>query len=189
MKEYINTIHDSFIDYAGKKHEFTIAAISTLLPRNTEEANIKGDKLDIFYEVNSIIEGDGIYDFLCEVTKTVQLGISICNPVDSYDEKVGEYKAIARARNNKPVLLSSNPGTINNTVVEALLLQEARFVKNNPSKYIQGYSEMEKSYKKRQEMNKLVDNFSDIEKEVVTKIKENPKFLDNIIKYLKWLNI
>lgn len=191
MKEHVEVINDSFVDYAGKTHHFTIAAVSSLLPRTTKEM---GDKspvcnkdLEVIHEVGVYIEDYGTDDYLCNVTKVVRLGVSMCNPTDEYDEKAGVLKAIARARENEPSLLATNPGTINTGVVKALLVQEAEYLKHNPENFIVGYADMKARYLKRLEMEAMAEKFSDLEKAVVEGVQNDPKFLDNAFEYLTWI--
>lgn len=188
MKEHVEVINDSFVDYAGKTHYFTIAAVSSLLPRNGKELGM-GNLEDntITHEVAIYVDNYGTEDYLCDVTKALRLGISMCNPTDEFDEKVGALKAIARARENEPSLLSVDPGTINTRVVRALLEQEAEYLKHNPEKFIEGYADMKTRYEKRKEMEAIAEKFSETEKAVVAGIQENPKFLDNAFEYLDWL--
>ena len=190
MKEHVEVINDSFVDYAGKTHYFTIAAVSSLLPRFTGQMvnNPTSDEgLRVIHEVGIYVEDYGTDDYLCNVTKVVRLGISMCNPTDEYDEKVGALKAIARARANEPAILSVDPGTINTKVVRALLEQEAEYLKHNPENFIEGYADMKARFLKRQEMETMVENFSDLEKAVIAGVQENPKFLDNAFEYLSWV--
>lgn len=191
MKEHVEVINDSFVDYAGKTHHFTIAAVSSLLPRNTKEMGknspTDNEDLRVTHEVAVYIEDYGTDDYLCDVSKAVCLGISMCNPSDTFDESVGALKAIARARVNEPALLSVDPGTINTKVVRALLEQEAEYLKHNPENFIVGYADMKARYLKRQEMNAKVENFSDIERAIVEGVQKDPKFLDNAFEYLAWV--
>lgn len=191
MKEHVEVINDSFVDYAGKTHHFTIAAVSSLLPRNTKEMGkdspTDNDDLKVTHEVSVYVEDYGTDSYLCDVTKVVRLGIAICNPTDTFEDSVGALKAIARARANEPALLAVNPGTINTKVVRALLSQEAEYLKNNPENFIVGYADMKARYMRRQEMEAKANNFSDLEKAVVEGIQENPKFLDNAFEYLAWV--
>lgn len=190
MKEHVEVINDSFVDYAGKTHYFTIAAVSSLLPRNGKELwknENNYEESTVTHEVAIYVEDYGTDDYLCNVTKAVCLGISMCNPTDEFDEKVGALKAIARARENGPALLSVDPGTINTKVVRALLEQEAEYLKHNPENFIEGYADMKVRYEKRKEMEAMANNFSDTEKAVIAGIQENPKFLDNAFEYLSWL--
>lgn len=189
MKEHVEVINDSFVDYAGKTHHFTIAAVSSLLPRNGEELEMHDDYADkeVTHEVAIYVEDYGTDDYLCNVTKALRLGISMCNPTDEFDEKVGALKAIARARENEPALLSVDPGTINTKVVRALLEQEAEYLKHNPENFIVGYADMKARYEKRKEMEAMAESFSDVEKAVVEGVQNDPKFLDNAFEYLNWL--
>ena len=190
MKEHVEVINDSFVDYAGKTHYFTIAAVSSLLPRNGKELwknENNYEESTVTHEVAIYVEDYGTDDYLCNVTKAVRLGISMCNPTDEFDEKVGALKAIARARENSPALLSVDPGTINTKVVRALLEQDAEYLKHNPENFIEGYANMKARYEKRKEMEAMANNFSDTEKAVIAGIQENPKFLDNAFEYLSWL--
>ena len=188
MKEHVEVINDSFVDYLGKTHHFTIAAVSSMLPKNGEELGVE-DYLqnEVYHEVGIYIEDYGTEDYLCTVTKALRLGVSVCNPADEFNEKAGALKAISRARNSRPVLLSVDPGTINTKVVRALLEQEAEYLKGNPEKLIPGYNDMKTRYEKNKEMEAMVDKFSDVEKTVIKGIQNNPKFLDNAFKYLNWV--
>ena len=190
MKEHVEVINESFVDYAGKTHYFTIAAVSSPLPRFTGQmvnSPTSDEGLRVIHEVGIYVEDYGTDDYLCNVTKVVRLGISMCNPTDEYDEKVGALKAIARARANEPAILSVDPGTINTKVVRALLEQEAEYLKHNPENFIEGYADMKARFLKRQEMETMAENFSDLEKAVIAGVQENPKFLDNAFEYLSWV--
>lgn len=184
MKEYTDCLKDSFTDYAGKVHHFVIAAISQELPTKTEE--IGRDDLkdyDIIHEVSTYIEDIGTEDYLGTVTKVLRLGVSMCNPVDKFNEKTGTMKAIARARNSEPALYSHEKGTINTRVVRALLEQEADYIKNNPDLIIKGYSGMEARYKEHQRIKEMYESFNEEEKKLVKNLQDNPKYLDNVLEY------
>lgn len=191
MKEHIEFITDSFTDYAGKVHHFVIAALSQNLPSRSGQLKYNltcNENLSVSHEVSVYIEDYGTEDYIGTVTKIVRLGVSICNPVDTFDEKVGTLKAIARARNASPTLYSSNLGAINTGVVKALLEQEAKYLKNNPEKFIKGYIDMRDRYFTHQKMEAIKKDFSEIENQVVENLQNNPKFLDKVMQYLKWLN-
>lgn len=167
MKEHVDVIKDSFIDFAGKIHYFVIAAVSR--------------ELD-----NAITFVD--YPYPRKLVKGLHLGIAICNPEDKFEEKIGILKAISRARNSCPVMYVTNCGYINDTLVKAFLKQEADFLKANPNIYIKGYNEARERYLKRRAMEDLEENFTVVEKIVVDSVQRDPKFLDNINMYLDWLN-
>lgn len=176
MKERVDVLKDSFVDYAGKTHYFVIAAVTNDL------MNEEG-------QVPLIICPDGIEaNWVGTVEKGIRIGVSICNPEDEFVEKVGVLKAVARARNDQPVLYVTDPGYINKTLVEAFLKQEAEYLKSNPDTYIEGYNDSKERYLKRKKMEGLKENFSEVEKIVVEGVQKDPKFLDNVNTYLNWLN-
>lgn len=166
MKEYVNVIHESFVDFAGKTHYFTIAAVTT-----------RSDRYSV-YDYQEEDEGD--------LKKDVRLGISICNPIDKFDKEIGVRKAVNRAKKNDPILYSSGSGFINETLVNTLLYSEAEYVKNHPNSFIKGYKDAEQRYLQNKKMEELAINFTDIEKDIVEEVKKNPSFLDRVTKYLTW---
>lgn len=176
MKEHVDVLKDSFVDYAGRTHYFVIAAVTN-------------DLMDEEDQVPLIIHKDGaMVDVVAIAEKGIRLGVSICNPEDQFVEKVGVLKAVARARNSETVLYVTDPGYINKTLVEAFLKQEAEYLKANPDVYIQGYNDSKERYLKRKKMEGLKENFSEVEKIVVEGVQKDPKFLDNVNTYLAWLN-
>lgn len=187
MKEHIQTINSSFVDYLGEEHQFVIAAVSKILPKTSHEVDesFAGNE-EVAHEVTTYIEDYGSWDCINTVVKGLSLGYAICNPNDEYDYKVGVAKAVARAKNNKPVLFVTDGGLINTTMVDGLLEQEAEYLMNNPGKFIKGYQEAEKKYYENQEMADMAENFNVLESEVVETLTNNPSFLDNVYKYLEW---
>jgi hypothetical protein len=181
MKEHIESIVDSFVDYAGKTHHFVIVAISEMLPSKDYEG------YSINYQVDEYTEGYGMID-IGIVTKVLKLGISMCNPIDTFNKEKGIRKAIARAKASVPALYVKEPGLINTRVVKALLEQEANYLKDNPEKFIDGYADMKARFLTNKEMESLEKDFSDVEKEVVNGMQKNPKFLDRVMKYIHWFN-
>lgn len=179
MKQYVEVIKDSFVDYAGKTHHFIIAAVSEMLEDTKDES----------LRVTQIEHSEGAFEgnTIGYVEKGVRMGISICNPDDKFDEKVGTLKAIARAKNSGIALYASDLGYINTKLVRALLEQEAEHLKKNPGLYIEGYEDSKARYLKRKSMKELRDNFSEVERIIVDNVQKNPKYLDNVNKYLAWL--
>ena len=188
MKQHIETLTDSFVDYKGETHHFVIAAISSEFPINTQQLNPTdlnyNDK--VIHEVNTYVYNYGIYDTLCTVNKKVCIGISVCHPEDKFDEEIGKKKAIARAQSAKPALLATSKGYINKHVVQGLLKQEADYIKNNPHLYIKGYSEMEKAYNKKLAMKEFEETLTEAEKIVLNKLEEHPSFIEDAIEYLMY---
>lgn len=190
MKEHVEFITDSFTDYAGKVHQFVIAALSQNLPTRTgqlESSPVGDDNVSVTHEVGIYIEDYGTEDYLGTVSKVVRLGVSICNPTDIFDEKVGALKAAARAHEAGPTLYASNPGVINTKVVKALLKKEAEYLKDHPEDFIPGYADMRDRYLTRHKMEAMKDQFSEVENQVIDGLQQDPKFLDNAMQYLDWL--
>ena len=175
MKQRYEVYVDSFVDYAGKTHHFIIAAIS--------------DNLEKTYgDVPMVVIRRGLSGKAIGFTeKGIRIGISICNPQDKFDEKVGTLKAIARAKNSDIALYASDKGYINTALVRAFLQQEAEYLKKNPEQYIIGYEDSKSRYLKRKSMEEMKENFSSTEKIIVEEVQKNPKFLDNVNTYLTWL--
>lgn len=180
MKQHVEVIKDSFVDYAGKTHHFVIAAVSEMLESENSDSllvmQVEGHNGEL---IQSSLVG--------YVEKGVRIGISICNPEDKFDEKVGTLKAIARARNSGIALYAADRGYINTALVRAFLQQEAEHLKNNPDMYIQGYNDAKARYLKKKGMEELKGNFSEVERIIVDSVQKDPKYLDNVNKYLTWL--
>lgn len=179
MKEYIETINSSFIDYNGNIHYFTIVAIS----KPAFYTDSKGNKWQ--FEADRYLEEE-CTEYIENFSKVLYIGISICNPVDKYNEKIGYNKALSRARNSNPVMYVTKSGFISTAVVKALLKQEAEYIKSNPGQYIAGYNNSKEKYLKKKQIEELKNNFSPIEKTIVEEVNRNPKFLDNVQKYLEY---
>lgn len=192
MKEHIETITSEFVDYKGEKHYFIIAAISQNFPKflnidkNSSNVKIGNDRTPVFYEVNEYIEDYGITEYSIPITKSLRIGISICNPVDKFNESIGKAKAIARARMSDPVLFVKNAGLINSKVVRALLEQESEYLKNNPELLIKGYKESKLRYERNHQMVNLEKSFTPVERDIAEKLTKNPNFLDKVYDYIEW---
>lgn len=167
-------LKDKFVDYAGKEHQFIIAATKVTF-KNTG-----------FPFVVKMTNGTG--KVLGDVQAGLQIGVSICNPVDEFSEKVGTLKAIARAKKSDIALYVTHPGQMSDNLIRTYLAQEAEYVKENPEKYIKGYNDAKARFLKHQEMEKVKENFTDIEKVIVEGVKKDPTYLDNVQKYLSYLN-
>ena len=125
---------------------------------------------------------------ICPLSIIKNIGISICNPVDKFSEKVGILKALARAKNSDIVLYAAHPGQMSDNLIRTYLAQEAEYIKENPEKYIKGYNDAKARFLKHQEMEKVKENFTDIEKVIVEGVEKDPTYLDNVQKYLDYLN-
>ena len=169
-------LKDKFVDYAGKEHQFIIAATKVAL-KNTGSCSTF---------VVELTNGTG--ESLGNVQVGLQIGVSICNPVDEFSEKVGTLKAIARAKNSDIALYAAHPGQMSDNLIRTYLAQEAEYIKENPEKYIKGYNDAKARFLKHKEMEKVKENFTDIEKVIVEGVEKDPTYLDNVQKYLDYLN-
>ena len=167
-------LKDKFVDYAGKEHQFIIAATKVVFKDTGSPFVVK------------LANGTG--EVLGDVQAGLQIGMSICNPVDEFSEKVGTLKAIARAKKSDIALYAAHPGQMRDDLIRTYLAQEAEYVKKNPEKYIKGYNDAKARFLKHQEMEKVKENFTDIEKVIVEGVKKDPTYLDNVQKYLSYLN-
>ena len=167
MEDSAKFINDSFVDFAGKIHYFTVVATST---------NKKG---------TYIVNEESGYCFP-PVETEIHLGVSICNPEDSFDGYKGITKATKRADNSPAILYITKKCYGTNGLINALLKRETEYIKKNPGKYIKGYDEARIRYFKRKRMENIENNLSDLEKSVIKEIEFNPKFLDKIQEYIQW---
>lgn len=150
MKTKIATIKDEFTDYRGKVHKFIVAAVSQ---------EVDG-YLDLYDE-------DGDVEDTVAVIKSVKIGVAICNPNDEYNEERGLRIAVGKAEStNEYALFATIPGMINTAVVDALLKQEAHFIKENPNRVIPGYLEEKAKYEYRQMIAQKIESLSEEEKAV-----------------------
>ena len=100
MKKYLEHIVDSFTDYEGKAHHFVIVAISETLPKTAIEAykdEWEGEDKNLSYYIAEEIEGEPAF-LQDEIVKVLKLGISICNPNDTFDEVIGKRIAESKAK-------------------------------------------------------------------------------------------
>ena len=125
-KEKLQTKVYHFTNNNGDSRHFVICALS-------EE----------FSEVADVNIYDEVFDtdqWITSAVKGVRLGWAICNPVDTFNEKIGIKIAEGRARHNtKYALYSTSTGYINTKMIDAFLDQEAEFFMSNPATKIAGY--------------------------------------------------
>ena len=189
MKERTQFIHDSFVDYKGKEHDFVICAYSKLLPRTFKEAEgiefdvDKDDRVETY--AVSYAESYGCLDNYDTVVKSVSIGVSICNPEDEFNYVVGCKKAQARAKNSNATLYATKSGMINTTMVTGLLTQEAEYLKNNPDAYIKGYEESKRAYLEKQKKADIFTALPEQAKETINYLRNCSKQLaNNIMKFV-----
>lgn len=122
--------------------------------------------------ISRIVEGE----------RVLQIGYSICNPKDTYDENLAIKIAESRAEVS---LFISDTGIIDNDVVSKILRNKAIYIVKHLDKYIKGYSEAKKRYLLKRSHNELLNSLNDKEKLVFNMAKENPEKVNKVIKLAK----
>ena len=117
----VETLTDSFVNPAtGKTHYVVLAAVSKIL--NNGE----------------LVVDD--FDDITPVSKSLTIGISICNPIDKFNEEIGKKIAIGRAMKREGAdFYSVCPGMIYTEVAKLLLERKMKFIKDNPADYIAAF--------------------------------------------------
>ncbi len=158
MKEVVEYLTDSFVDFAGKEHKFVLCAVSRVNPT-----------VELYFND----------DCFTEVARTLTVGCSICNLADEFDEEIGKKIAYGRTDPAKfvPTLVSTEPGVINTAVVKALLRQEADYIKRDPNCVIPGYNEKMKKVQAETEAIDMYCALTDEEQRFVDLLKNNPELL------------
>lgn len=119
----VETLTDSFVNpETGKTHHVVIAAVSKILA-------------DDIWGVT-----DYYGDYAVSVRKSLTFGISICNPIDEFNEEIGKRIAIGRAMKKEEAdLYVVDPGMIWTDMAMILLKRKMKFIKDNPSEYIAAF--------------------------------------------------
>ena len=132
-----------FTDFKGEIHKFVVAGVvRKCLP---------GTIVDVYrtYYDNEIMYGDK------DLEKFLSIGISICSPLDKYDEKIGKLQAEGRAlKPRKPELVRemhvTKGGMLSKEMVECAINITAKAIKNDPGQFIKGYNVAELKWKASQ---------------------------------------
>ena len=133
----VEYIVDSFKDFTGAERQFVMAAVS------------------IHGEPEVYIEEDG--DIIDNDMKVLSIGVSVCRPNDEFNETLG--KTIAKGKATKyrnHALYAVDAGLINETMVKALLQQEAEYFKVNPGRYLAGYDA--EKYRRSERIESYIDS-------------------------------
>lgn len=138
--DVINYVVDSFINYKGIEQKFVLCV------KTTESNLLYEDDIDIY-----------------ECYRDLHIGIAICNPNDEFNEEIGKKIALGKAESSIPKLISTEPGIINNAVVQALIQQEINYIKNNPGRFIPGYDEAVDKIKKKDKVISEIKNLNNDE--------------------------
>lgn len=179
-KDIINYEYGTFTDCRGFVHHVTVCAVSS-----TPKEDL-GYKLTTGWVCGSNIDISA--DIYNPIIRTVSLGVSICNPVDTYNKELGEKIAYTKAKKSIPKLMALENGVINTAVVKAFLEQELKFVINNPSKFIKGYYEVEQKYQNKIRIQEELDKLTLEERciyDFISEGKDIQKLINLYCKYEK----
>lgn len=106
----VEYIVDSFKDFTGAERQFVMAAVS------------------LHGEPEVYIEEDG--EPIDNDMKVLSIGVSVCRPDDEFNETLGKTIAEGKAiKYRNHALYAVDAGLINETMVKALLQQEAEYLK------------------------------------------------------------
>nr|DAT90461.1 MAG TPA: hypothetical protein [Caudoviricetes sp.] len=102
---------DKFVDYTGELRDFTVCAITKMIDNGKERI------------------------------KSLDIGIAVRSPEDSWDKELGERIAEGKAL-KRPVLqlLASEPFAFDTAVVAAHIESVCRYFKKDPGMFIPGYN-------------------------------------------------
>lgn len=153
MKEVVEYLCDSFVDFEGKEHKFVLCALSQV----KEDVEVYDGETGAYYES----------------ARVLTIGCSVCNLNDDYDEALGKKIAYNRAKSEKyiPTLVSTLPGVINTSLVQALLRQEADYIKRDPNCVIPGYNEKAFKLQAKKSAEALYKNMTAEEQLIVEAMK------------------
>ena len=126
MKEIVAYVYGSFNDYLGKEHKVVVCGITT--PISNDDMSL------LTYDENDFEE---YYD----IQKVLTIGVSICNPVDEYNQEKGEMIAYGKAKNLDTAirLTSSRRGMFNTSTVNFILNDYLSYIERDPGSVIKGY--------------------------------------------------
>lgn len=129
----VEYIVDSFKDFTGEERKFVMAAVS-----------LHGEPEVYIEEDDEPIDND---------MKVLSIGVSVCRPDDEFNETLGKTIAEGKAtKYRNHALYAVDAGLINETMVKALLQQEAEYFKVNPVVIWLDMTEMLRSITEAQEL-------------------------------------
>lgn len=150
-KEIVEYACDSFVDFKGKERKIVACALSQTPKSNDDCKMVVGWK-----DIDEYVE-----DY-SEICRAVTVGITVCNPSDTFNLDRGMRIAYSRALNdpNCPTLYTTTNGVINKSIVNAFLQQEIDFIKKNPERIIKGYDEAKERFERNENLKKEIQNLS-----------------------------
>ena len=187
MKEVVMYGYGSFKDYKGQEHKVIVCAVS----RKVNERNCVEVPPTIIYDDPYADPYSDNSSRAFYVRKILSFGVSICNPIDNYNEEHGKKIAYNRAlSNNAQVLTSSQAGFFNTATVTAMLNNYVEYIQRDPGSIINGYDASKKKFleeKKWKDEAATVTNDKDKEnlRLLANATEENLEYARKVVKYLK----
>lgn len=129
---------------------------------------------------------------ICVITHTcrdyrhMHIGISICNPVDKYDESLGKKIAFSKAESSMAAMIADF-GIITADVVNLILKQKLEHIQKFPEFYIAGYESAKNKYFDKIKAEEEFKNLDSSEQEIVKLLGEvsNLDYYKELAKKLK----
>lgn len=138
----VEYIMGSFKDFTGMERKFVMAAVSLY---GKPEVYIEEDNEPIFNDM-----------------KVLSIGVSVCRPNDKFNENLGRIIAEGKAiKYRNHALYTTDAGLINETMITALLQQEAEYFKTNPGRYLAGYDKDAEKYHRSERIEGYIDTLSE----------------------------
>lgn len=125
--KFIDYREGSFIDYENKEHYFVVCAV--LVEKTVDN----------------------------HLVRILNLGISLCNPVDKNNNQLGKKIAYGKAlseRNNNIIL--GRAGLLNIDTVRYILDNETNHVKQFPEQYSKAYADAKIKYEKAKSLGAIM---------------------------------
>ena len=121
--------------------------------------------------------------------KYLDIGYSIQNPKDKYNEELGKKIAYSKASNEfGTCMVSSRPGLINTVTVDCILNDYLNYIIANPSSFIKGYKEAQAKYEEFHKMRNVINSLPESELEFIKRVAAlSEEELANIRKINKYL--
>ncbi len=157
---------DSFVDYKGEEHKIVACAL-TQTPADYDSTMVVGWMNN---EDNTMYVDDDDYTEVCRV---ISIGISICNPIDKFDEEKGKQIAFNKAAHDPkcPTIYTKNKGIASKMLIDAFLRHEVDYFKENPQWLINGYNQMKETYEAKQKLKNAWYELSDDERSIINLAK------------------
>ena len=158
MANTVQFVKGSFEDYAGKQHDFVIAAV---VEKKLQDA------------VACQSDGDDVA--MVPVITRIGLGVAICHPNDEFNQEYGEQVAQGRAEKyiDDSAYFTTNAFSVlaSPDVVKMILDNNAAHLKDHPGFYIPGYDEAKAKYEAKLQEQADYDCLSEDERNVVNVLR------------------